>query len=91
MSGLREVGYEPEVIAPRDPAAESRMNALDVDRISGAHQSVGSQPVAALALFRRYRATLSRLPSAAYLGYTIKSNIYGSLAAGSLGIPALRT
>jgi glycosyltransferase involved in cell wall biosynthesis len=49
----------------------------------------GANPWADLRLLARYRTLLRQLRPAAYLGYTIKPNIYGSLAAASLGIPAL--
>ena len=77
------------VIAPQDPAADSRMKALDVERITVGIDRSGLNPLADLALLGRYRSILRRLRAAAYLGYTIKPNIYGSLAAASLGIPAL--
>ena len=77
------------VIAPQDPAADSRMNELDVERIVVAIDRSGLNPLADLALLRRYRSIMRRVRPAAYLGYTIKPNIYGSLAAASLGIPAL--
>ena len=89
IRGLRDAGYEPVVIAPQDPAAASRMVALDVERIAVRIDRSGLNPFADLALMRSYRSILQRLRPAAYLGYTIKPNIYGSLAAGSLGIPAL--
>ena len=77
------------VIAPPDPAAENRMRALGVERIPVAIQRAGLNPIADLKLFLEYRRLLKRLRPAAYLGFTIKPNVYGSLAAGSLGIPAL--
>jgi glycosyltransferase involved in cell wall biosynthesis len=40
-------------------------------------------------LLRRFRSLLKRLRPAAYLSYTIKPNIYGAMAAGVLGIPAI--
>jgi glycosyltransferase involved in cell wall biosynthesis len=89
IRGLRKAGYEPVVVAPQDPAADSRIKALDVERITVAVDRSGLNPLADLALLRRYRSILRRLRPAAYLGYTIKPNIYGSLAAASLGIPAL--
>lgn len=89
IRGLRKAGYEPVVIAPQDSAADSRMKALDVERITVAIDRSGLNPLADLALLRRYHSILRRLRPAAYLGYTIKPNIYGSLAAASLGISAL--
>ena len=89
IRGLREAGYEPVVIAPQDPAAEKRMRELDVERIAVPMERSGLNPLADLALLARYRRLLKRLRPAAYLGYTIKPNIYGALAAASLGVPAI--
>jgi glycosyltransferase involved in cell wall biosynthesis len=89
IRALKDAGYEPVVIAPQDPAAEARMNALDVERIALRMDRSGANPWADLRLLARYRTLLRQLRPVAYLGYTIKPNIYGSLAAASLGIPAL--
>ena len=89
VRALRVAGYEPVVIAPQDPAADARMRKLGVQRIPISIDRAGLNPVADLRLLMRYRALLKRLRPAAYLSYTIKPNIYGSLAAASLGIPAL--
>jgi glycosyltransferase involved in cell wall biosynthesis len=89
IRGLRKAGYEPVVIAPQDPAAERRMTEFEVERIAVPIERSGLNPVADLALLARYRSFLKQLRPAAYLGYTIKPNIYGSLAAASLGIPAI--
>jgi glycosyltransferase involved in cell wall biosynthesis len=77
------------VIAPQDPAAESRMRELDIERIPIRIDRSGLNPVADLMLLATYRGLLKRLRPAAYLGYTIKPNVYGSWAAGRLGIPAI--
>jgi len=89
IRALKDAGYEPVVIAPQDQAAEARMQALGVERIPVRIDRSGANPWADLRLLARYRALLRQLRPAAYLGYTIKPNIYGSLAAASLGIPAL--
>lgn len=83
------MGYEPVVIAPRDPEADQRMRELGVERISIEIDRSGVNPVTDLRLLLEYRSLLRRIKPAAYLSYTIKPNIYGSLAAASLGIPAL--
>jgi len=89
IRALRKAGYEPVVIAPQDPAADKKMRELGVERIAVSIERSGLNPIADLALLARYRKRLKRLQPAAYLGYTIKPNIYGSLAAASLGIPAI--
>jgi glycosyltransferase involved in cell wall biosynthesis len=86
---LRSAGYEPIVVAPQDPAADKRVRDLEVGRVPIEIDRAGLNPLADLRLFMRYRALLKRLRPAAYLSYTIKPNIYGSLAAASLGLPAL--
>lgn len=47
----------------------------------------GTSPVADGALFLRLLALLREIRPAAFLGYTIKPNVYGVLAARLLGIP----
>lgn len=46
----------------------------------------GLSPFEDLATFLSYRRTLRRIGARAFLGFTIKPNIYGSLAARSLGL-----
>jgi glycosyltransferase involved in cell wall biosynthesis len=65
------------------------MRELDIERIAVKVERSGVNPWADLGLLREYRRLLKRLRPAAYLGYTIKPNIYGAVAAASLGIPAL--
>jgi glycosyltransferase involved in cell wall biosynthesis len=89
IRGLQDGGYNPVVIAPHDPATDSRMRELGVERIPISIERSGLNPWADLRLLHQYRKLLQKLRPAAYLGYTIKPNIYGSRAAGSLGIPAI--
>ena len=65
------------------------MRGLGVERIPIRLDRSGINPWADLNLLRAYWRLLERLRPVAYLGYTIKPNIYGSLAAASLGIPAI--
>lgn len=89
LRGLRSAGYDPVVIAPHDPAADSRMQDLQVERIPVKLDRSGVNPFADLGLMRTYRELLRKLQPAAYLGFTIKPNIYGSRAAARQGIPAI--
>lgn len=89
IRALRSHGYEPVVIAPRDPAADGRMRDLGVERIPVSIDRGGLNPWTDLKLLNRYRCLLKRLRPAAYLGYTIKPNVYGSWAAASVGVPAI--
>ena len=89
IEALKAAGYEPVVIAPVDPAAEARMAELGVERIAIAIERSGLNPFADLALLRTYRRLLKELRPVAYLGFTIKPNIYGCWAARLAGAPAI--
>jgi glycosyltransferase involved in cell wall biosynthesis len=89
IEALKREGYEPVVVAPLDEAAESRMGELGVERIVVRIERSGLNPIADLRLLREYRRILKRLSPAAFLGFTIKPNIYGCIAARSLGVPAI--
>lgn len=89
IRALKQAGYEPVVVAPLDPLAEERMPELAVERAVIRIDRSGLNPLADLRLLREYRRTLKRLRPAAFLGFTIKPNIYGCIAARSLGIPAI--
>jgi len=89
IEALKREGYEPVVVAPLDEAAESRMGELGVERIVVGIERSGLNPIADLWLLGEYRRILKRLGPAAVLGFTIKPNIYGCIAARSLGVPAI--
>ena len=89
IRALEHHGYTPIVIAPHDAAAEGRMAALGVERIALPIDRSGLNPITDLRLLLAYRRLLKQLRPAAFLGFTIKPNIYGSIAAGSLRIPAI--
>ena len=74
IRGIREAGYEPVVIAPKDEAADSRMRVLAVERIPVSIERSGLNPWTDFRLLRDYKDLLGRLRPAAYLGYTIKPN-----------------
>jgi glycosyltransferase involved in cell wall biosynthesis len=88
VRGLLQAGYEVVVIAPDDGHAEAvkalgaRFTPIQLDR-------KGRNPLAELATLRRYRSVLQAEQPDAYLGFTIKPNIYGSMACHRLGIPVL--
>lgn len=83
-----ERGYEVVILAPGDdyvPLLEAqgcRCIHLPMDKN-------GSNPLKDLALCVRYYAALRSLRPSAFLGYTIKPNVYGSIAAHLLGIPVV--
>lgn len=89
VAALRGAGFEPVVIAPIDPPGEERMRQMGVRRIVVTMARSGLNPFKDLALLMRYRRIIAEVRPAAYLSFTIKPNIYGSLAARMCGVPAL--
>ena len=81
-------GHEVIAIAPRDAYAE-RLVGMGCRFIPIEMNNKGTNPIADAALFSRYLAILRREKPDAFLGYTIKPNIYGSLAAQACGIPVI--
>ena len=89
IRALRDHGYEPVVVAPPDAAADDCMQRLGVGLVNVPLDRSGLNPVADLKLLRSYGRILKRLGPGALLAFTIKPNIYGCIAARSLGIPAV--
>lgn len=89
VRGLKDAGFEPVALAPGEPAGAERLDALGIERIDIRIERSGVNPAADLRLLRDYRNVLARLKPAAFLSFTIKPNIYGSMAASGLGIPAI--
>ena len=88
IRALLAKGHEVIAIAPRDAYA-SRLVEMGCRFISIEMDNKGTNPVADAALFSRYLAILRREKPDAFLGYTVKPNIYGSLAAQVCGIPVI--
>jgi glycosyltransferase involved in cell wall biosynthesis len=88
IGGLAEQGYQVVALAPEDDYAERlkqsgcRFISLDMD-CNGTHLARD------LSLLKQYYQILRKERPIAYLGYTVKPNVYGSLAAHALGIPVV--
>lgn len=81
-------GYEVIAIAPPDEYAECLI-AMGCRFIPIGMDNKGANPLRDMALFFRFLRALRRERPVAFLGYTIKPNVYGSLAAQSLAIPVI--
>ena len=88
INGLLDGGYEVVAISPTDEFA-SRIKELDCHHVSLQMERKGTNIGQDLLLFWRYRTMLRQYMPDIYLGFTAKPNIYGSLAAQSLGIPVI--
>ena len=85
---LRAAGFRVVAISPPD-AHLPALEALGVEHLPIAMDNKGVSPRRDLMLFVAYYRLLHRLRPAAFLGWTIKPNVYGSLAAQALGIPVI--
>jgi glycosyltransferase involved in cell wall biosynthesis len=89
IRGLQDAGYEPMVAAPAEPELRHRVDQLGVRHFDVPVDRSGLNPIADLRLLAAYRRVLREVGPAAFLGFTIKPNIYGCLAARMLGVPAI--
>jgi glycosyltransferase involved in cell wall biosynthesis len=89
IAQLKRAGHDITVVVPPDPKCDARMAALGVTTVHVELDRSGLSPVADARLLFEYRKILRSVRPAAFLGFTIKPNIYGCLAARSLGIPAI--
>jgi glycosyltransferase involved in cell wall biosynthesis len=81
-------GYRVVALTPDDEHA-ARLHELGVEHVAVPIDSQGISPRRDTGLALRYWAALRRIRPVAYLGWTIKPNTYGSLAAQALGIPVI--
>lgn len=88
ISALQEEGFTVVVVAPTDEYSP-KLEHLGCRHIPMPMDNMGTSPVRDLALFARYVSVLRREAPDLYLGWTIKPNIYGSLAAHLLGVPTI--
>lgn len=84
---LRE-GYRVVAIAPPD-SFTPMLHELGVETIDISIDSKGLSPLRDMKLAMEYWRVLRALRPLAFLGWTIKPNVYGSLAAHALGIPVI--
>ncbi len=88
IRALVEAGYEVVAVAPLDGYVE-RLEALGCRFVAMPMDNHGKHPGRELVLLLRLWRLLRHEQPDVYLGYTIKPNIYGSLAARALGIPVI--
>lgn len=81
-------GYEVVAVAPPDTYAP-QLDKLGCRYAPLPMDNMGTHPGRDLLLLWRFALLLKRERPAVFLGYTIKPNVYGSLAAGLLGIPVI--
>ena len=88
IEALRARGWRVVALSPAD-GYSPRFAELGVEHVPIAIDSAGLSAVRDLGLLVRYWRALKRIRPDAFLGYTAKPNVYGSLAAHALGIPVI--
>ena len=88
ITALKTAGHDIVCAAPHDDFVP-KVEALGVSFIDLPMDSQGTSPVKDFGLFMRYRRIMREQDIDAYLSWTPKPNIYGGLAARSLGISAI--
>ena len=88
IAALQRQGYRVVALAPEDEYS-ARLSSFGVDFHPLRIDKQGISPARDLRLAAEYGKALRRIRPDVFLGYTIKPNIYGSLAAHSLGIPVI--
>jgi glycosyltransferase involved in cell wall biosynthesis len=86
IRALQAAGFRVAVLAPAGPHQQA-ICALGAEFLAVPMAPRGKSPLGDLRTFAAFRSRLRRLRPAAFLGFTAKPNIYGSLAAHALGIP----
>ena len=84
IRSLQGAGYDVAVLAPDGPHCAA-IRAMGVEFHPVSMQARGKSPAADLRLLVEFRRRLKAIRPAAFLGFTAKPNIYGSMAARSLG------
>lgn len=87
ISFLIEKGYDVVAAAPPDPVSEAQLLAMGCQFEPLRLDAKGLSPLADISLVNQYRAIMRRHRPAAFLGYTIKPNIYGGIAAALCKVP----
>jgi len=88
VRALQQEGWDVVAAAPADEHVE-RVRALGCRFVDLPMDNGGTHPWRDWQLYRRYRALLAAERPNVFLGFTIKPNVYGSLAAQALGIPVV--
>lgn len=88
IHALQDAGYEVVTIAPPDEHVP-RLRKLGCRYVPLAVDNKGTHPGRDMLLLWRYLWLLRKERPDVFLGYTVKPNIYGSLAAHALGIPVI--
>lgn len=89
IRGLMDAGYEVVVAAPHDRFSAEIERNLGCRYVELPIAGHSRSPVTDLALFSRFVSLMRAERPDAFLGFTVKPNVFGSLAANLFGIPCI--
>jgi glycosyltransferase involved in cell wall biosynthesis len=89
IRALIAAGYRVIGAAPPDPEAEAGLAALGCEFVAIPVDSRGLSPIGDLRTLLAFHALFRRVRPLALLGYTVKPNVYGSIAARLTGVRAV--
>lgn len=89
IRGFLDRGFEVVAVAPPEPEGVARLLGLGCRFEPMPMENMGMSPTRDLQLLYRFTAMFRRVSPDIFLGYTIKPNIYGSLAAHLCGVPVI--
>lgn len=88
LTSLLDAGFAVVAVAPSDPAMQHKLEALGCRFIAAPIDAMGLSPLRDFQTFRAFQRIIRDVRPAAWLSWTIKPNVYGSLAARLGGVPA---
>lgn len=89
ITALRADGWDVVAAAPADPVAEAALGRLGARFAPVPIDSKGVSPRRDLATGLAFARMFKRERPACFLGYTVKPNVYGSVAARIRGVPTI--
>lgn len=89
LRALLADGHRLVALVPVSGGDEAGLRAMGVEVRPLPMDGQSLSPIGDLKLLAAYRSALRELNAAAFFGFTAKPNVYGSLAARSLGVPVI--
>lgn len=89
VRALKSAGYEVIVVTPEDVAGKVDFHAMGVTHVPIDMKRSGKNPFKDAMIILRYLAIIKRFRPRAFLGFTIKPNLYGSIASRMAGVDML--
>ena len=88
LRALQEEGFVVVAAAPEGKGAEE-LRQMGVRTEVLPFEPTGMSPIGDLVVLHRFRTLMKRIKPVAFIAFTVKPNIYGSVAARMAGVPSL--